>query len=137
MDPELDAVAPLAKPFRTTAGLVGAIEPQPESYYRDLESEWGNPDFPESPYPSLAEQKLRDEADQKLRDEAVNHPAHYNNHPSGVECIEIVRHMTFNVGNVLKYLWRSGLKDGEPVLKDFKKALWYLEDEIKRLEGQK
>ena len=66
----------------------------------------------------------------------VDHPAHYNSHPSGVECIEIVRHMTFNTGNVFKYLWRSGLKDGQPALKDFRKALWYLQDEIKRLERE-
>lgn len=81
-------------------------------------------------------QKLRKEAEvpEVATDAQVNHPAHYNQHPSGVECIEIVRHMTFNVGNVFKYLWRSGLKDSEPVLKDFKKALWYLQDEIARIE---
>jgi hypothetical protein len=69
-----------------------------------------------------------------VTDDAVNHPKHYNEHPSGTECIEIVRHMTFNTGNVVKYLWRAGLKDGEPSLKDLKKAEFYLRDEIKRLE---
>jgi hypothetical protein len=43
--------------------------------------------------------------------------------------------MTFNVGSVFKYLWRAGLKDSEPSLKDHKKALFYLQDEIARLEG--
>ena len=38
----------------------------------------------------------------------VEHPQHYNCHPSGIECIEIVRHMDFNLGNVLKYIWRHG-----------------------------
>jgi hypothetical protein len=67
----------------------------------------------------------------------VNHPRHYNSHPSGLECIEVVRHHNFNVGNVIKYLWRAGLKDGEADLKDLKKALWYLQDEILRVEGEK
>lgn len=62
----------------------------------------------------------------------VDHPAHYNKHPSGIECIEIVRHMGFNLGNVIKYVWREDLK-GDSV-EDLKKARWYLDDEIKRRE---
>jgi hypothetical protein len=68
--------------------------------------------------------------------DAVNHPSHYNSHPSGVECIEVTRHMTFNVGNAIKYLWRAGLKDRNPSTQDLKKAVWYLEDEIKRIEAK-
>ena len=63
----------------------------------------------------------------------VNHPSHYISHPSGVECIEVTRHMTFNLGNAVKYLWRNGLKDGQPQVQDLRKAIWYIEDEIKRL----
>ena len=59
-------------------------------------------------------------------------PSHYKNHPSGVECIDITRHMNFNLGNVIKYLWRSGQKD--PTLQELRKARWYLDDEIKKLE---
>ena len=62
----------------------------------------------------------------------VNHPPHYKAHPSGIECIEITRHMNFNLGNAIKYLWRSGEKGNQ--VEDLKKALWYIEDEIKRLE---
>lgn len=65
----------------------------------------------------------------------VNHPPHYNSHPSGIEAIVITRHHNFNIGNVIKYLWRAGLKDGAPSLQDLKKAQWYLNDEIKRIEG--
>lgn len=61
-------------------------------------------------------------------------PEHYKSHPSGVECIDITRHHNFNVGNVIKYCWRQGLKEGETSLTDLKKAQWYLNDEIKRLE---
>lgn len=37
----------------------------------------------------------------------VNRPPHYTNHPSGIECIEITRHMNFNLGNAMKYIWRA------------------------------
>lgn len=66
----------------------------------------------------------------------VDHPDHYCKHPSGVECIDIVRHMNFNLGNVIKYLWRAGLKDGNADIQDLEKAKWYLEDEIKRIKGR-
>lgn len=62
----------------------------------------------------------------------VNSPPHYNSHPSGVECITVVEHLTFNVGNAIKYLWRAGLKDG--LLVDLRKARWYIDREIQRLE---
>jgi Protein of unknwon function (DUF3310) len=61
--------------------------------------------------------------------EMVDHPKHYNSHPSGVECIEIVRHMNFNLGNVVKYIWRNGLKE-DIAIQDLEKAAWYLNDEI-------
>lgn len=55
---------------------------------------------------------------------------HYTNHPSGVECITIVGDMNFAIGNAFKYLFRIGDKDNP--LQDAKKALWYIEFEIKR-----
>ncbi len=64
----------------------------------------------------------------------VNHPSHYNSHPSGIECIQVTRHLNFNVGNAIKYLWRAGIKDETKHIEDIKKAIWYLQDEIKRLE---
>ena len=69
----------------------------------------------------------------------VNNPKHYTSHPSGVECIEITRHMGFNLGNVVKYLWRAGLKDAEvggKELEDLKKAMWYLQREIDHGDAQ-
>ncbi len=65
--------------------------------------------------------------------DAVNHPDHYNAHPSGVECIDVVRHMGFNLGNVVKYTWRADLKGA--ATEDLHKALFYLKDEIQRREG--
>ncbi len=65
--------------------------------------------------------------------ENVNHPKHYNAHPSGVECIDVVEHMGFNVGNAMKYLWRADEK-GAPI-EDLQKASWYVDREIaKRLK---
>lgn len=60
----------------------------------------------------------------------VNHPPHYNAHPSGVECITVVEHMGFNVGNAVKYLWRADLKGN--ALEDLRKAAWYVQREIER-----
>lgn len=63
----------------------------------------------------------------------VNHPKHYVSHPSGVECIVVVEHMTFNCGNAVKYMWRNGLKDSAPMLQDLEKARWYIDREIERV----
>lgn len=62
----------------------------------------------------------------------VNHPKHYNSHPSGVEAITVCEHMGFNVGNAVKYLWRAGLKSPSAI-EDLRKAAWYVEREILRL----
>lgn len=70
----------------------------------------------------------------RSKHDPVEHPRHYTAHPSGVECIEITRHMNFNLGNVVKYLWREGLK-GYP-LEDLRKAAFYLRDEIARVEAR-
>jgi len=74
------------------------------------------------------------------QDDPVNHPRHYTSHPSGVECITIVEHMTFCAGNAMKYLWRAGLKGNDAAdarakhVEDLKKAAWYIAREIERLE---
>jgi hypothetical protein len=62
----------------------------------------------------------------------VNHPKHYTSHPSGIECIEIARHMGFNLGNAVKYIWRADLK--ADAIEDLKKAIWYIQDEITKRE---
>jgi hypothetical protein len=60
-------------------------------------------------------------------------PQHYRQHPSGVECITITEHFGFCIGNAIKYLWRAGLK-GDAV-EDLRKAAWYIDREIRRLEA--
>lgn len=71
----------------------------------------------------------------------VNHPPHYTSDPSGVECITVTRHRNFNIGNAIKYLWRAGLKTSEgqdtkeKQIEDLRKAIFYITDEINRLEN--
>lgn len=80
-----------------------------------------------------------DRKDKEQKTDNVNHPSHYNSHPSGIECIEIARHHNFNIGNTIKYLWRAGLKseegmeDTDKQVEDLNKAIWYIQDEIKRI----
>lgn len=64
----------------------------------------------------------------------VNRAKHYNIHSSGIECIQVVEHMNFNLGNVVKYVWRTDDKD--TALENLKKGQWYLNREIERLEKQ-
>ena len=71
----------------------------------------------------------------KVIHDSVHSPTHYNSDPSGVECIDVVEHRTFNIGNAMKYLWRAGLKGD--LVEDLKKARWYIEREIQRLENQR
>ncbi len=80
-----------------------------------------------------------DASDTEVKKEKINHPAHYNTnkppciHCGGlIECIDIVTHMSFNIGNSIKYIWRAAYKNNG--LEDLKKAAWYLEHEIKKLE---
>lgn len=61
----------------------------------------------------------------------VNHPTHYK--PSfrmrPLECIDITRCLSFDLGNAFKYVWRAGRKgDMEKAMEDLDKAVWYLED---------
>ena len=63
----------------------------------------------------------------------INHPPHYTSHPSGIEAIQVTRHMNFNLGNAMKYIWRAGQK--EDAIQDLEKAMFYIADEIRRLGG--
>lgn len=60
----------------------------------------------------------------------VNHPTHYTEHPSGVECIQITEHMNFCLGNAIKYIWRADLKGKD--IEDLQKAVFYINREIER-----
>ena len=65
----------------------------------------------------------------------VTKPIHYNSSPATcecgrtIECIQVTEHMSFTLGNVVKYVWRTDWKAG---LEDLEKALWYLQREIQK-----
>ena len=65
--------------------------------------------------------------------DAIN-PPHYQAHPSGVECIQITEHMNFCLGNAIKYIWRAGLKNN--AIEDLKKARWYIDRELERIDRE-
>ena len=67
--------------------------------------------------------------------EKVNHPKHYNK--GKIEVIDAIADwkLEFCAGNVVKYVARHKYK-GSPI-EDLKKARWYLEYEILRLENEK
>ncbi len=52
-------------------------------------------------------------------------PKHYQQHPSGLECIDLTHSLRFCVGSAIKYLWRAGLKG--PIRTDLQKARQYVE----------
>jgi hypothetical protein len=62
--------------------------------------------------------------------DAIN-PSHYQDHPSGIQCIQITEHMNFCLGNAIKYIWRAGLKNN--AIEDLEKARWYLDREIEKM----
>lgn len=78
------------------------------------------------------------------KQDRVEHPSHYTwlKDLCGIEVIDITRHMNFNLGNVIKYILRAGhkseegLSDKQKHIEDLKKALFYIKDEIKRLEEE-
>mgnify|MGYP003405045004 CR=1 len=68
--------------------------------------------------------------------EQVNHPSHYGGANNPYETIKVVEawELDFHLGNVVKYISRAGKKDGE--LQELKKARWYLDRKIQKLENK-
>lgn len=66
----------------------------------------------------------------------VNHPSHYQR--NGKEAIDYIEmfNLSFSAGNIVKYLWRAGEKDGESIEKDKAKALWYFNREANRMNAE-
>ena len=64
----------------------------------------------------------------------IEHPHYYNS--GGVEAIDFIdaHGLNFSRGNVIKYVVRAGLKDGEDELTALLKARFYLDREISRLQ---
>lgn len=75
-------------------------------------------------------------------EDMVNHPSHYTD--GKIEVIDFIedKHLGFNLGNVIKYVSRSGKKKSlgklseEKALEDLKKARFYLDREISNREKE-
>lgn len=63
----------------------------------------------------------------------VNNPPHYNAY-KGLEVIDLTEQLNFNRGNTVKYVARAGLKNPDTELEDLRKAAWYLQREIDRIQ---
>ena len=68
---------------------------------------------------------------------SVDHPNHYGGKENSYEAIKVIEAwgLNFSLGNVLKYISRSGKKSEDP-LEDLEKAAKYLDFEIKRMKKQ-
>lgn len=66
---------------------------------------------------------------------AVDHPLHYGGAADPYEAIKVIEawKLGFHLGNTVKYISRAGKKD-DALLQDLKKARWYLDREIARIE---
>jgi hypothetical protein len=60
--------------------------------------------------------------------EAVNNPKHYGGNTT-YEAIKVIEawELNFHLGNVVKYIIRSGKKDLTKTKEDLLKAKWYLD----------
>lgn len=70
-----------------------------------------------------------------FKNDVVNHPAHYKT--GGIETIDFIeaKQLTYNLGNVVKYITRAGVKNKATHIEDLEKAAWYLNREIANLKG--
>ena len=68
--------------------------------------------------------------------EMVNHPQHYGGENNPYEAIKVIDAWgldnDFYLGNAVKYLSRAGKKDN--TVQDLKKAIWYIEKKIEKLQ---
>lgn len=69
-----------------------------------------------------------------MKKETVNHPTHYGG-DTVYEHIKVVEAWGLNyaLGNATKYIARAGKKT-ENAVEDLRKAIWYIQHEIERLE---
>lgn len=67
----------------------------------------------------------------------VDHPSHYADGRK-YEPIDVITdwNLNFNLGNAVKYISRAGRKDPNKLIEDLKKAKFYLDYEITRLEEE-
>ena len=77
---------------------------------------------------------MEEKKEDKMND-PVNHPSHYTQ--GKIECIDFImdKKLNFCRGNAVKYIVRAGLKDPTKEVEDLKKAIFYLNAEIREIES--
>jgi hypothetical protein len=65
---------------------------------------------------------------------SIDHPQHYGGEDNPYEAIKVIEawNLDFALGNVVKYINRSGKKGSK--LEDLKKAQWYMNRAIEQAE---
>lgn len=73
-----------------------------------------------------------------MEKEMVNHPKHYGGESNPYEAIKVIDawDLDFCLGNTVKYISRAGKKNPEKEIEDLKKALFYLQYKINKLENK-
>ena len=73
-----------------------------------------------------------------MEKEMVNHPKHYGGESNPYEAIKVIDawDLDFCLGNTVKYISRAGKKNPEKEIEDLKKALFYLQHKINKLENK-
>ena len=81
----------------------------------------------------IPEEKIKEMMKQK---ENVNHPSWYGSKDDPYETIKVIQAwgLNFPLGNAIKYISRAGKKDPTKTVEDLRKALFYIQYEIDRIE---
>ena len=89
--------------------------------------------LPEQLLNHAIEDYLTEDHPQLMPNYEVDHPKHYRS-GTGLEAIDVIEawDLNFNLGNVVKYVCRAGLKDKSNREQDIEKALWYLTRELSK-----
>lgn len=97
---------------------------------------------PDIPFEEFSAQQIRlyqeQSAQKAAAKEQVRRPSHYDIHESGIQVIDVIQFLSlsFECGNALKYICRAGRKDDNPRVQDLKKAIFYLQLEVAKLNRQ-
>ncbi len=99
----------------------------------------GSPMLPDGTCPNLWRLIHEEGGLQIVSEETVHHPHHYGGGDNPYEAIKVIEawNLGFSLGNAVKYISRAFKKDKSKAGEDLRKARWYLNREIEKLEGKK
>ncbi len=70
----------------------------------------------------------------EVKHDPVNHPSYYCD--GGIETIDFIeaKNLGYHLASAVKYISRAGKKNPETEIEDLRKAAWYINRRIQRLE---